>query len=318
MTNSDAPQRVAAWRRILIRHPLASFFVLACGLSWIGWIPYIISGHGLGLLDFRVGSNSTAQLTIMLPGAFMGPIGSAYFVTRVVEGKKGVRRWGGRFLKFKVNWRWYLMSVVGVPLLFILSGLPFSGGEIQPPPAMALVAYIPVLLMQYLTTGLAEEPGWRDFCLPRIQPYFGPLRGTLILGVVWGIWHLPMFITEWSDWPNWPWYDPFVFIGMCIVVSIVMTWVFNRTGGSLPIAILTHVSCNTMMSIVILDMFPAFPESPVMGHLMLLLGFGVWAAVLLIKTKGKLGYDPATAELPIDMQTPAARTGAEPAADARA
>lgn len=318
MTNPDAPRHVAAWRRILIRHPLASFFVLACGLSWIGWVPYVLSTHGLGLLPFGVGSPTAAQLILMLPGAFMGPIGSAYFITRVVEGKPGVRRWAGRFVKFRVNWRWYLLAVLGVPALMIICAIPLSGGEIQPPPLVVVVAYIPMLVMQYLTTGLAEEPGWRDFCLPRIQPYFGPLRGTVILGVVWGIWHLPMFFSEWADWPNWPWYDPVLFILMCIAISIVMTWVFNRTGESLPIAILLHVSCNSMMSLVILEMFPRIPNTHLSGNIILLLGFGVVAAVLLIKTKGKLGYDPATASLPVDMQKPAPGTGPEPAADARA
>jgi membrane protease YdiL (CAAX protease family) len=53
-----------------------------------------------------------------------------------------------------------------------------------------------------ISTGLAEEPGWRDFAVPRMRRRLGPFRGSLVLGVLWGGWHLPLFLTEWGGWPH--------------------------------------------------------------------------------------------------------------------
>jgi membrane protease YdiL (CAAX protease family) len=74
---------------------------------------------------------------------------------------------------------------------------------VQAPTIALLLAYPPMLLAQLATTGPAEEPGWRDFALPLLQRRFGPLAGTLLLGVLWGAWHLPLFLK-----PMFPALDP--------------------------------------------------------------------------------------------------------------
>src|SRR5690625_5331077 len=221
MSDSVSTKQPAAWRRVVKRHPMISFFTLALSLSWIAWIPFILSGHSLGVLDFTV---PAPQLMLMLPGAYLGPIFSAFFVTAIADGRAGVRRWAGRILKWRVRWSWYALAVLGVPLALFLCGLPFSGGDVQMPPLWVFAVYIPSLLLQFLTTGIAEEPGWRDFALPRMQPYFGPLRGTIILGVIWGIWHLPLYLTSWGGYPHVAWDAPIEFVISCIFISIVMTW----------------------------------------------------------------------------------------------
>ncbi|MCK9871740.1 type II CAAX endopeptidase family protein [Nocardiopsis dassonvillei] len=292
MTEPVAPRREAAWRRLIKRRPLASFFTLAIALSWIAWLPYILSDNGLGLLDFGF-SLVTSQLLLMLPGAYLGPIFSAFLVTAVADGREGVRRWAGRLLKWRVNWRWYTLAVLGVPVALIVCAIPFSGGDIRMPTLIVLLGYLPGLLLQFVTTGIAEEPGWRDFALPRIQPYFGPLRGTLILGVIWGVWHLPLFLTAWGGYPNGTWADPINFTFSCIAISVVMTWVFNRTGESLPVAILLHASVNNFMSIVMGTMFPSIEATHADSTNVILLAFGTAACVLIVATKGRLGYVPA-------------------------
>ena len=80
------------------------------------------------------------------------------------------------------------------------------------PSAALLVAYLPGLILQMLTTGLAEEPGWRDFATPRLQRRYGPLLGTLILGPLWGAWHLPLFLSDWGGWPDVTWTEPVEFL----------------------------------------------------------------------------------------------------------
>jgi membrane protease YdiL (CAAX protease family) len=279
-------------RGLIGRHRLTTFFVLAFGLSWLAWTPYVLSGNGLGVLPFRfpVVLGST-QLFAVLPGAYLGPILAAYVVTRVAEGRAGVRRWAGRLLKWRVNWRWYAGILLGVPLALTVTSLPFAGGwaNVHLPAVTVLVAYLPALVLQMVTTGLAEEPGWRDFALPHLQPRFGALRGTLILGPLWGAWHLPLFLTEWGGWPDVNWVLPVEFIAAAVVLSVIMTWVFNRTGESLPLAMLLHTSVNNFFSVAWPAMFPAI--DPHLGSMHVqLIASTVIAAVLLIATRGRLGY----------------------------
>ena len=152
-------------RGVIARHPLVSFFVLANALSWIAWTPYILSNNGLGVWDYTF---ELGQLTGMLPGAYLGPITSALIVTAITGGAAGLRQWGARLWRWRVRWHWYAIAVLGVPAALILTGLIVSGGQVMAPSVTVLAVYLPMLVLQMLTTGLAEEPGWRDFALPAV------------------------------------------------------------------------------------------------------------------------------------------------------
>lgn len=273
------------------RHPLVSFFVLANLLSWLAWIPYILSNSGLGIWDYNFPEFlGTTQLLGVLPGAYLGPIFSAFLVTAIADGKQGMRAWVGRLLRWRVSWRWYLGAVLITPAILFVAGALLSGGNFQAPGLLVLVAYIPGLVLQMVTTGLAEEPGWRDFALPRLQKRGGPLLAILVLGPIWGVWHLPLFFTEWGGWPDASWTRPVTFIAFCIVFNIVMIWVFNRSGESLPIAILVHAGINNFATLVWSSVFPVADAETVQFGL---LGASiVVAGILLITTRGKLGYRP--------------------------
>jgi len=277
-------------RGLIARNPLLSFFTLAFALSWIAWTPYVLGQNGLGLepdFDFPK-ILGTTQVLGVLPGAYLGPILAAFIVTAAAQGRPGLRRWAGRLLKWNVNWRWYAGSILGVPAALVLTGLALNGGDIHPPSAMALAALVPGLVFQMVTTGLAEEPGWRDFALPYLQPKFGPLRGTLILGPLWGLWHLPLFFSEWGHWPDVTVWTLVEFVATTTLFSILMTWVFNRSGESLPIAMLVHTSVNNFMSIAWADLFPGADVDQI--ALTFLISSGLAAAVVVIATRGRLGY----------------------------
>lgn len=277
------------------RHPLLSFFVLANAMSWLAWIPYILSQNGLGVWDYRFPELlGTSQLLGVLPGAYLGPIASALLITAVADGRAGLRRWVGRMWRWRVRWHWYAIALLGVPAAMLATGYAFSGGQISAPSMMAVAAYVPGLLLQMVTTGLAEEPGWRDFALPRLQDRFGPLAGSMVLGPIWAVWHLPLFLTEWGGFPDADWTRPVSFAVFCIAFNIVMTWVFNRTGESLPLSMLAHVSVNNFASIIWSEMFPTI-DSDLASHAMAA-GAVVAGAAVLIGTRGRLGYPgPRTA-----------------------
>ncbi|MFE6175294.1 CPBP family intramembrane glutamic endopeptidase [Streptomyces sp. NPDC056464] len=149
-----------------------------------------------------------------------------------------------------------------------------------------------------VTTGLAEEPGWREFAMPRLQRRHGPLLGTLVVGPLWGAWHLPLFLTEWGG-PHVTWSTPLEFIVTAIALSFVMTWVFNRTDESLPLAMLLHCGVNNYISLAWSDMFPSLSDGYA-AHALLLTSTAA-AVVLLIATRGRLGCPPAhdTHALPV-------------------
>ncbi|MGW4445032.1 CPBP family intramembrane glutamic endopeptidase [Streptomyces sp. NPDC004682] len=269
----------------LIRsHPLAAFFTLACALSWFGWVNYILSQQGLGITDVDYPTVlGTTQLLGVLPGAYLGPIGSALVVTAVVDGRAGLRAWAGRLFRWRVGARWYAVALLGVPAGLMVVGTVFSGGRIAAPSLLA--AYIPVLVLQLVTTGLAEEPGWRDFALSRLQRRYSPLVSAAILGPVWAVWHYPLFLTDWAE-GNRGWAGLLAFTVFCVSFNVVMSWMFNRTNESLPLSMLMHVSVNTFVSVLWADLFPSLASVavPVMS-----VGSVVAALAIIALTRGRLG-----------------------------
>lgn len=276
----------------IARHPLVAFFVLANTLSWLGWLPYVLSNQGLGLwdVDFPMLLGST-QLLGVLPGAYLGPITSALLVTAIVDGRAGVRRWVGRLFRWNVNWRWYALALLGVPAALILGSFAFTGGAVQAPSLQALLLVVPGLALQMITTGLAEEPGWRDFALPRLQGRFSPLASSFVLGPLWAFWHLPLFLTEWGGYPAVSATRILTFVGFCVAFNIVMSWVFNRTNQSLPLSMLLHVGVNNTSSILLPEMFPTMSAET--HSLMLMVVAALVAAGIVIATRGRLGVPAA-------------------------
>ncbi|MFF7144890.1 CPBP family intramembrane glutamic endopeptidase [Streptomyces nodosus] len=299
-TDRTAPTGLRARIR---RRPLTWFFVLAYVLSWAAWTPYVLSDNGLGILHFGFPALlGTTQLLGVLPGAYLGPIFSAFLVTATAQGRPGLRAWAGRLAKWRVSWRWYVAVIIGVPAVLTLSLTALGGSVPAAPSAALLAAFLPGLILQMVTTGIAEEPGWRDFVMPIVQRRYGPLAGTLIVGPLWGAWHLPLFWTEWGG-PHVTWEQPVEFILTAIAFSFVMTWVFNRTGESLPLAMLLHTGVNNFFSFAAAGMFPELTQQDTVQAF--LVASLVVAAVVLTATRGRLGY-----------RKPSAVTGAHPEATA--
>lgn len=287
LIEKEAPR--GAVRALVTRHPLVAFFVLALGLSWLAWTPYVLSDNGLGLWHVRFPELlGTAQFSGILPGALLGPLGGGFVVTALADGRPGLRRWVGRLWRWRVPGRWYALALVGVPAIVVVSGLPFSGGVVHAPSALALAALVPGLVVQVFTTGLAEEPGWRDFALPRLQQRFGPTGAVAVLGPLWALWHLPLFLTDWGGWPDTSWTQVAWFAGFAATFNVVIAWVFNRTGESLPVVTLLHVGVNNTVSLLWTDMYPQIPGDRLMQGLCVL--STVAALALLVGTRGRLGY----------------------------
>jgi uncharacterized protein len=278
-------------RRFVVRRPLLAYFILSFALTWLAWLPFVLSESGLGVLPWRIPRLfGSAQTLGLLPGAYLGPLTSAFVVTALADGRPGLTRWVRRLVRWRVGLRWYALVLIGVPVAAVAAtfALPGAWDGLRLPSPVILLAYLPLLVLQVLTTGVAEEPGWRDFAQPRLQTRFGPLRGSLILGPLWGAWHLPLFFTEWAGWPEVDWSMPAEFLACSTVLSVVLTWVFNRTGESLPLVMILHANVNTVYSLVWPQIFPRLDVFRDSLHA-LTISAGLAAVVLIVATRGRLG-----------------------------
>jgi membrane protease YdiL (CAAX protease family) len=132
---------------------------------------------------------------------------------------------------------------------------------------------------------LFEEPGWRGFALPRLQSLRGPVGGSVLLGLLWGLWHVPLIVLG---------VYPITSLQLTAYVlvnvpaaAIIFTWVFNHVKGSLLIMMLLHTSINTTVYLL-RGVFPG-QESAVSSSFPLGMGINVLALALVIVTRGRLG-----------------------------
>ena len=285
--NLDQTSRSAP-RGLLARYPLTSFFVIAYLFAWLVELPVVLAAQGV------LPALPRLAIAILIPLATLGPAVAAFIVTAATEGRGGVARLLHRCVQWRVGIGWYLFLLVGVPVIILLGTIvvPTALASFQPIIGPLLAAYPLAFLVTFLLGGpLGEEPGWRGFALPRLQERHGPLLGSVILGVLWALWHFPLF---WSG----VWTPPTIpnmvmFVVMITALTIMMTWVFNHAAGSVLIMMLMHASFNTFANKVAYPLFPA-PIFDEYGLLPVLIGFTGTALVLILVTRGRLGLPEGT------------------------
>lgn len=282
MTSNAAAPGQSPLLALLRRHPLPAYFVIAVAFSWVVVAIWV----GMGW--------PTTFWTIV--AITLGPTVASLVMTGVTQGWAGIRMLLARLVRWRVPPAWYAVALLGVPLIMVFGMLvlPGAAASFDPLTPDAWLGY-PWLffLVTFLGGPFLEEPGWRGFALPRLQARFGPLAGTLLLGVLWAAWHYPQYMMP--DWAaqNGGFRPASVAIYTLSVIplTVILTWVFNNTRGSLLLAILTHASINTF-SVYAAQLFPAEAESQIYG----IIGFGAAAVAILVLTRGRLGYDRYIAE----------------------
>jgi membrane protease YdiL (CAAX protease family) len=273
---------------MLARRPLLWFFVIAFAGAWVMELPVVLSRTGTGVLPYTL---PTIVVVLLIAAAtYTGPTVAAFVMARATEGKEGPRRLLRRYVQWRVKLRWYLFILLVIPAAEVLGAIVWPGVlATYQPVTLGMVLGYPLAFLTTLVLGgpLGEEPGWRGFALPRLQDAFGPLAGASIVGVMWALWHLPLF---WSG----VWTPPTVanivmFIVMITLLTIVMAWVFNNAHGSLLITMLMHASFNTFANKAVAPMFPAQLLNDY-GLLPELVGFGVLAVIVVAATRGRLSF----------------------------
>lgn len=271
-------------RETIQKHPLLSFVILAYLISWILTIPFILAEWGVLHGDYRIAFTVKS----------FGPFTAALIVTGITEGKEGVKRLRGRIRQWKVGWPWCVFALLLIPAL-VMAGILLQPGAFDGfkglTPAIVVTYLVLFVLVAFGGGPLGEEPGWRGFALPRLQSTHGPLKGTLILAVIWTCWHLPDFLTSAQGGGPGAAVSTLpvnfgLFLLLVTSLAILFTWIYNHTGGSILLAILAHAGVNTPQAALI-PLFPAVNTT--MLNTGALIGFGSAALLVLVLTKGKLG-----------------------------
>src|SRR5215212_6832084 len=205
------------------RHPIITFFVLTYAIGW-GCIPF---------WTFQAGS----------------PLLAALIVIPITQGVAGLKELGLRMIRWRVRWYWYVVAI-GLPLAVIgvVVGLNVALGASVP--SLAGIGSVTTVLMMFairlVNPGdgpMGEEPGWRGVALPGLQSTLSPLVSTLILGVAVTVWHVPILFLEEGL------LQPSIIVGFLLgtfTVTFFYTWLFNHTGGSVLLSIVSHSAQGTI------------------------------------------------------------------------
>jgi hypothetical protein len=217
------------------------FFLVAFGWSWLFWIPTALIAQGWSAPSWLESFlNSPFNL------AAWGPLIAAILVTLLEEGKTGAKKLLKRGLDFRFGIGWYLVVFLlfpvligGALLLAILTGEP-----VPEMPALVNPLSIPIAFVYIFFLGgpLQEEFGWRGYALERLQEKWSALVSSIVVGLAWGAWHLPLFFM-----PRQEFYYQRPIWGLMLsttLVSVLFTWLYNNIGGSIFAALLFHTMFN--------------------------------------------------------------------------
>jgi membrane protease YdiL (CAAX protease family) len=309
---TSQPATSSPLKRLIRRHPLLAFFVIAFAGTWIALLPLVLAQNGLGLIPYTFPVlYYPAAYWFAILGAMCGPTLASFTVTAITTGKAGVRQLLRRYFLWRVGLRWYLLVLVGVPLIqlafscIVLGIAPLTAFIHEWP--LYFTTFLPNVLIIAVAVQIWEEGGWSGFAVPNLEKRFGAFRAALILGPLWALWHLPFFFVPGQIFDQKVGLITIIVqmvltIIVGILVRIIMNWLFNNTKGSILIAILFHASLDASNS-----------GNAFVKHLLTasqLGGYGLGASLLfplaasvllLIFTKGRLSYKPNSATQPVEV-----------------
>lgn len=212
---------------------LIPFLLITFGLAWGILALFIFLPEQMtGIFGELSGEHPLFFLAVYAPAI------AACIVIAREAGAEGLQRTLSRLLLWRCSPAWYVFLIVGLPLVFIV-GSALRGNLLTDPFPFSSSAAVIVALLLAAIKGPVEEIGWRGLALPLLQRKLAPIWAGLILGVIWGLWHLPAFLlsgTQQSEWAFAP------FFAGCIVISVIVTALFNASRGSILLSAFFHFS----------------------------------------------------------------------------
>ena len=254
------------------RHaPLTGYFALTFAWSWACW----------GLSPAIKPQLPWLATLLMFAGSF-GPSLAAVVVLASTRKWVGLRAWLARCLRWRIGWAWWAFALL-LPLavMSIAAGLHIAlGGSIATSPASGhlLMTLVNLPLILLLGGPLGEEFGWRGFALPVLQERWGWPSASLGLGLVWGVWHLPLFFIDGTSQAHIP---LALFLLSVVAMSVLFAWLVQRTAGSVVAALVLHTAINFWPTVVPVlpteASYRAYAFVVAMLMLLALLAFGLMA-----------------------------------------
>lgn len=250
---------------------LVLFFGLTFGLTWG------IAAAFLAAPDFLTRQFGPLDMTSpFFIVAVYAPGLAGLTLVWLTLGTAGLGRYLARLGRIRAPWPWYAWLVLGIPAV-MLAGAAWKG-TLSPPVSTGLASA--VLLAAVI--GPMEELGWRGFALPLLQRHLSPVAAGLVLGLIWGIWHLPAFLLSGTPQSSWS-FLPF-FAGV-IAASVILTGLYNASRGSLLLVMLMHFQLNN----------PVWPDAQPFDSV--LLALVALAVVLAGRQQGSLARTRAVTAL---------------------
>lgn len=253
---------------------LVIFFALTFAGSWTCWL----------LVPMVKDASNYASSALFILGGF-GPSLAAFTVIGITGGRSELRAWLTRCLQWRGNGGWMTLAFLSpLAALTLAAAIHMAlGGSLPASPAMGhIVLLIANFGLVFFVGGpLGEELGWRGYALPAMQERLGWRATSLVLGAIWGVWHLPLFLIAGSSQNQGSLLAFFVLI---VATSVFYTWLFNRSAGSVVPALMLHTASNSWPSVV-----PILPSDAVQRPYLLVVGLVVTAAMwLLLRGGGNL------------------------------
>jgi uncharacterized protein len=210
------------------RYELPMFFILAFVFPWLIWGTTFAETHGV--LSFHIPQSLAFWIGLNL---------ATYITAALTGGLSAIKDLFSRLIRWRVHPAWYIIALTLTGILGLISiGIHLAlGGIHQVGILLSLQNLLPSLLFQVFFFLFTEETAWRGFALPRLQAKYSALNSSLILGILWGFWHLPLVFIPQSFQSTIPFMG---FLLATLAMTIITTWVFNHTKGSVLIAAILH------------------------------------------------------------------------------
>ena len=210
---------------------LTPFMLITFGLAWgILGLFIFLPDQMTGMFGKLTGQHPLFFLCVYAPAI------AAFVVVAFHGGRGGLQRFLSRLLLWRCPPVWYTFLIIGIPLIFY-AGSTLKGNLFAEPFSFPSFQSICLALVLAAIKGPVEEFGWRGLVLPLLQRKLAPIWAGLVLGAIWGFWHLPAFLlsgTQQSEWSFAP------FFAGCIALSVIVTALFNASRGSLLLSALFH------------------------------------------------------------------------------
>lgn len=260
------------------------FFALTYAYSWTIWLPSVLAGLGVTLPFDMTGYS----MVVVIVGAF-APLLAALTLVAQENGGQGIREFFGQAFDFRIK-PIYLVLALVLPLVihaiahYLALAVGFEVAKTLFPSEVAvspILLAIPYFLLMLVLGGGQEEFGWRGYAQEPLQEKFGIIPASLLIGLIWGMWHLPLWFMP-GDLHSA--YSFLAFVIMTTSISVIYGWLYNSSGRKLIVVIVFHALNNTAAPLIpFLHGIAGKPESAYWIYAAVNVVFGVIFMLLLAR-----------------------------------